>query len=218
MNQDRQIEIDRMVDGELDAAQQRAVLLRCEEQNSWRALALAYVESQTWGAEFKAIDRLPARVQASEKPAGERLSRKSRAWNSWALAASVLFALSVGYGLHWWWQADASPSSAAPLANVPADLTAKSGEQGAKIRSMYFTISNPLTNELQQIELPIVRASDLGPDWQEQIRPEVPAELLREMRAAGLKVRQTRTMTPVRLSDGTQVIVPIDYYFEQLYQ
>ena len=83
---------------------------------------------------------------------------------------------------------------------------------------MQFTLANPTTNELQQIHLPIVSVSDLGPDWQTRLRPTLPEDLLQEMRAGGLNVRQTRTVTPVRLPDGRRVLVPIDYYFEQPYQ
>ena len=41
-----QLQIDRMVDGQLTVAEQRALLLACDTDNRWRELALAYVESQ----------------------------------------------------------------------------------------------------------------------------------------------------------------------------
>jgi len=219
---DQQIEFDRMVDGELDFAHQRTLLLTCEAQNSWRELALAYVESQTLGSELNMLSGQNSHSESVGRIGGSRSTRsyRSTVWNPFVLAAAVLLSLGIGYGFGWRWQQDAHKS---PLVGLPAragssGATKSTNDSGAQFRSMQFTVVNPMTNELLQIELPIVNASDLGPNWREQLRSDLPADLLREMRAGGLNVRQTQTMTPVRLSDGTHVVVPIDYYFEQPYQ
>ena len=51
-----QKEIDRLVDGELSETERRELLLRFDARgDSWRRLALAFIEIQVWGLEFKAM-------------------------------------------------------------------------------------------------------------------------------------------------------------------
>ena len=207
MTSKREKLIDRMVDGELTQAEQCDFLTDCEEHARWRELALAYVESQTLSTELKSFvgEETATNSRADHKP-------PASSWNAWSLAAAVMLSLSLGYGLGWSWSdgAPVAENSLAPLGDF--DKVASSTP------SMQFTVSDPATSELQQIDLPIVNASDLGPDWQRRLGSELPDDLLREMRAGGLNVRQTRTVTPVRLPDGRRVVVPIDYYIEQPFQ
>jgi hypothetical protein len=219
MTNEQQILIDRMVDGELTTDQQRSLLAYCEEHAGWRELALAYVESQVLMKELKALSSEATRPQDSVLRNRKEAMVESSSWNALSLAAAIVLSLSLGYGLSWWWQDESTHS------NVGTDSLAQSldfdpswEDSTDRSSSMQFTLSNPATSELQQIDLPIVNASDLGPDWQQHLRPTLPQELLQEMRAGGLNVRQTRTVTRVRLPDGRRVFVPINYYFEQLYQ
>ena len=132
---------------------------------------------------------------------------------------ALLLSLSVGYGLGWSWQSN-SPVSSRVADNTPVtgEPTTVNPDLVSQRPLMQFTVSNPVTQELEQINLPIVNASELGPDWQNRLHGGVPKALLEEMRAAGLNVRQERTVTPVRLPDGRRVVVPIDYYIEQPFQ
>lgn len=52
----RQQEIDRLVDGELSADDEHALLLQLEDQpHGWRACALAFLEARTWGGAARAF-------------------------------------------------------------------------------------------------------------------------------------------------------------------
>ena len=214
---DRQKQIDRMVDGELNAAQQRELLLECEERDHWRDLALAYVESHAFTTELKGFADFPTERETIQPPhdhAGES-DRRQSSWNAWSLAAAVLLSLSIGYGAGWSWKLPSITTFGKDRIVQGKDLSTSPD----RAQSMQFMVANPLTNELQEIQLPLVNSSDLEPGWQNRLRPKrLPDDLLRQLNAGGLNVQQTRTLTPVRLRDGSRVIVPVDYYIERPFQ
>ena len=221
--------MDRMVDGELDRDDERQLLLDCEANDNWRELALAYVESQVLKREMSGLlsEREPTALAAgtiasessAPKPVANAIgspayvsrseeSPKSN-WNAWSLAAAILLSLGVGYGMGWGWQ-NTSPTNPSFTAN-------QTNENGFSA-SMQFTVSHPSTRELQQVEIPVLRATDLGPDWQQKLQAGSEDDLLREMQSQGLNLRQERTLTPVRLPNGQRVVVPVDYFYEQPFQ
>ena len=217
MNEATQLSIDRMVDGELSASDQRVLLENCEKHDHWRELALAYVESQVLEHELGSFERERTEPTALDSVPHEPLvapqSRSHEPWNGLSLAAAVLLSLGLGYGLNWWWQDDVLPN----YANVESVQPQQPIPDPAE--TMPFLVSDATGSEMRQVTLPLVNASDLGPDWQQKLqRTELPEDLIREFRANGVNVRQQRTMVPVRLPDGRLVVVPIDYFFEELFQ
>ncbi len=263
-NIDKQLQIDRMVDGELSTNEQRQLLMMCDSENRWRELALAYVESQVFAQEMSgfvqsvsdaddnalnvaltssfnasgsgksgsgteptehnsgSVNR-PTPYAPNESDTQSRTESSNRGWSVMSLAAVVLLSLGFGYGLGLWLQGDTSPQNWAnnpsnqnpASTNVPNISKAPAGE----IETMPFLVSDSTGSEMKQVDLPLVNASDLSPNWQEQLgRSDVPPELLHELRANGIKLRQQRTMTRVRLPDGRLVLVPIDYFYQELFQ
>lgn len=231
-----ELQIDRMVDGELSQDEQRDLLLDCESNNRWRELALAYVESQAFGsalrspqffAETPSLKTVPQTVVLEEPMRHtverERSKKDQLTWNVMSLAAAVLLSLGLGYGLGWWWQGDAGPASVDLAGNnqtVGGSNDAIVGSvPDSRLKTMPFTVSDPASDELRQVDLPVVNASELGPNWEQQLtKRDVPDDMLRELRDHGLNVRQARTFTRIRLPDGRLVVVPIDYFFEQPFQ
>ena len=209
--------MDRMADGELSSDEQRNLLLKCEEEDRWRELALTYVESQVLGGELSQPSFL-SDVNASSKEMAapsRNNSKPSRDWNVMSLAAAVLLSLGLGYGLGWWWQGDSNLSSlqmAKDNQTSPAPPIVKN-----KVQTVPYYVSDAL-NGKRQVTLPIVEASDLGPNWQQQLqRTSLPEDLVRELHSKGMKVRHRRTMEHVRLEDGRVMIIPIDYFQEELF-
>ena len=206
---------ERMVDGELDLASEREFLRACESDNRWRELALAYVENQVLQRELvDMIDQSPQRQPVASLSAGAQRqvrSSESGRWRLLSLAATALICLGLGY-----WGADGLgrrvPQNQGPAG--PTDATLVSNPP----RTMPFMIDHPQTSELQQIEIPLFNATDLGSDWQQKIQTNEWEGLVREMRQKGLNLRQERTFTPVRMSDGQRVVVPVDMFYEQPYQ
>ena len=212
MTDERQHKIDRMVDGELAMEARRDLLLQCDEKSQWRDLALAYVESQTLSGELKSF--VAESTVAKQTYTPDKSGTAEKSWGPWALAAGLLLALGFGYGAGTWWQ-----SSGVGTANVAvAPTDGSETTELLKPESMQFMVGNPGTNEMQQVQLPIVNASDLQPGWEDQLRPGIPDELRRELRSGGIDMQQMRTVMPVRLQDGRRVIVPIDYYIERPFQ
>ena len=212
----RQQQIERMVDGEVSEAEQRAILLACEESHQWRDLALAYVESQTWGKELNLWAR-EARdagntIAANDEEDGGRnreVARRRQAaatWRPLSLAAAMLVSLCLGYGLRWVWQ-DA-PENVGPIANTSPSMPSDKQDKEST-SSMQITVSDPISNTLKQIELPVVKASTLGGNWR-MPRP-IPENVVDEIHSLGHRVTQRRWLVPVLLSDGQRVFVPVDY-------
>ena len=219
MSEEQLLEIDRMVDGELDRDEQRGLLVRCEERNGWRELALAYVQAQALRDDLKTYVE-----DAAQKPAStSQPQNESVPWSPWALAAAIMLSLGMGYGLGTWWQGEAGVAPAPLVAdsNIPVNDDVAKDDLPKPIEApetMQFMVSNPSTNEWHSIDLPIVKASELGPGWEEELRRPIPDELVQQMQDRGYRLRQTQTITPVRMQNGQRVLVPMDYYFHQPYQ
>ena len=240
-----QLLLDRMVDGELGGDERRELLLKCENQQQWRELALAYVESQTLRDDFMAFAQtdfsgLGATSESGEtvetnettqgngshdrssdrSPSGRSMESGGVSWSPWALAAAVLLSLGLGYGAGWLQTPAARIVDRIPESPDNDVALGGAAQQGSGQESMQFTVSNPLTNELQLIDLPIVNASDLGPDWETRLHADERnhAGFVRKLRDQGWNMQQTRAVMPVRLQDGRRVIVPVTDYVERPFQ
>lgn len=216
--------IDRLVDGELNRNAEREFLLECEANNSWRDLALAFIESRALEQEMKGLmsavrDTAPNR-DSKVQPSSPRKPRPEQTtWDAWSLAAAVLLSLGIGYGMGWGWQRTTSGASEF-VAEQPIHRPTNQTINPASNRpaSMQFMVDHPATRELQQVEIPLLQATDLGPDWQQRLQTNSWDRIVDDMRRQGLNLRQERTITPVRLSNGQRVVVPVDYFYEQPYQ
>ena len=219
---DQQDIIDRMVDGELDRGAERELLIACEAENRWREVALAFLEARAFKQEMQAWlsdpDQSPVAAAATTKVANVdrvpsvSVTSRRRHWVPWSVAIAMLLSLGMGYGLGWGWRQRAadpmiverSPQQATPHSGFP--------------QSLQIMVNHPTTQELQQVEIPILQAKDLGPDWQHQLQRSSWDELIDEVRRQGLNVQQQRTLTPIRLSNGQRVVIPVDFFYEQPYQ
>jgi hypothetical protein len=188
---DRQI--DRLVDGELNAAERRQLLAECEErEGAWRRCALAFLEAQSWRAELTALATpLAAAAPTSAnspvvaiKPTSESSTRRRRwvrtrshseqrlatiASGPWALAACAL----IAFGLGWLarphdasqnWPGDPEFYASAP----PAEPTAP--ESDAIAESDTYNTSNEFAADPPQT---VTLVMDCGPDG-EQRQIELP--------------------------------------------
>ncbi len=62
--------LDRLVDGELSEFQRRQLLASMDQRpEGWRRCALAFLEAQSWGSEFKLLSANSVRTAAAEKTA-----------------------------------------------------------------------------------------------------------------------------------------------------
>ena len=109
-------QVDLLVDGELNEADRRELLLHLEHQpDGWRRCALAFLEAQSWKAELgqivapAALESLPSAVELAGAEAGSpRRNGRRQSWRQHVatlltMAASFLLALVVGMGLSGKW-------------------------------------------------------------------------------------------------------------------
>jgi hypothetical protein len=86
--------LDRLVDGELNEAERREVLLLLEEApEGWRRCALAFLENQAWGNALPSVAKELTTVPVVAKEPWYR--HPITTWAT-ALAASLLFSFGIG--------------------------------------------------------------------------------------------------------------------------
>lgn len=213
--------IDRLVDGELSDEEQVRLLRRLDaEPRGWRRLALAYVEAQAWGRDFRQTlapaDR-PMSVVCPLPPPGSR----ARTGNSrWLLAAVCVSCLSVGFWLSLPFfrggmsstardqPGDFQESVAKAVKSVPK-MTADdpAGIQGSP--TMVRVRSASQGGESQEVDVPLIRASQVNPDWLHS-RGTLSPKVRRDLRNAGHDVEEFRRLIPFELEDGRWGVIPVD--------
>ncbi len=221
--------LDRLVDGELSTAEQRALMARLEtEPDGWRRCALAFLESQALGAELgslrRALDERPRlELPSVAGPAvrvpysAQRSVWQARAMFLLAMAASFVAAFALGvvapryFSLH-----TQEPS----LAGNSTDRTGQSSAAGIAENS-HKTL-RPLGNlrlvmdgrngeAIEAGQLPVYEASS---DWSGVLGNEQPmgSEMVELLRRSGFDVQHEQRLVPAPLEDGRQLIVPVDGY------
>src|SRR5207248_9374700 len=93
--------LDRLVDGELSDAEQRALLQRFEnEPANWRRCALAFLEAQTWREAFSPlVASAPTTVRPTLLPDRPRRSLELR--RRMARLTGLAAGLAVAFALGW---------------------------------------------------------------------------------------------------------------------
>jgi hypothetical protein len=65
-------------------------------------------------------------------------------------------------------------------------------------------------DENGNIELPVAVASSDDPQWLDELDSDAPSGLFDQLKAAGLEVVRRQRLFPVNLSDGRQLVVPVE--------
>jgi hypothetical protein len=220
--------IDRMVDGELDRRAQTELLARLDERpGDWRRLALAFVEAQTLGTELRGMLKdaksapvhvAPAAVPNETVHTVATHSVGAAPWSQLlSLAATLFVAVGIGFGAGRVWnrpQSDPSTGTTLPVGTLPVNTS----ETGDDISPTYSTLDQLApqgtmtvqTADGSPVELPVYAASYGAERMLSGEESSVPPEVIRALRSRGHEVSQQRRYWPVELSDGRQIIVPVD--------
>jgi hypothetical protein len=214
---------DRMVDGELDARAQAELLSRLDERpGAWRRLALAFVEAQTLGGELRSIrdesmlTPAPATSRGSAPPDAVFVKHEAPWSKLFALAATMLVAVGIGFGVGRVWNRPAR-TPATDTTHVTERVTQPIGDSRGVTTSLVDNA--PLTPQGMMtvhtadgspVELPVYEASQGAQRMLAADETSVPPELIRALRRRGHEVKQQRRLWPVDLGDGRQIIVPVD--------
>jgi hypothetical protein len=212
--------IDRLVDGQMSHDERRRMLLECEANpERWRAVALAFVEAQALSCELKMLVKgssVPesksfavAQSDTSVPPAKKRSHGRSAGpslWRSFVLAATVLLALSLGFG------AGTASNILLRTALTGGSTEGAVANTDRKSRplpdSLYMLVQDEAGESVRPLEIPIVESP--ADNLEALAQPFVLPDEIAQLRRHGHQVEQTRRFYPVHLDDGRTVVVPID--------
>jgi hypothetical protein len=229
--------LDLLVDGELDDARRRKLLLTFEEKPSgWRRCALAFLEAQSWGSSFKSLlQERPAAANTSvEQPvlamaaadkanAEQQATSAKRFWQTnplsgLAMAASMLVAFALGLALH---------SAYAPSDESPRGLLSSDGGAADRLSSPPFAFAPTVRNTpdaasenvrlvvdgdgvQRTVDVPLLDDPTLVNSFPFRNESAIPAEVLQQLEQMGHRVEHQRRLAPVELADGRWLYVPVE--------
>lgn len=200
--------LQRLVDGELTAAEYQQVLLALEadpstcESNAWRRCALGFLESQAF--EFGAKSWLEARKRGDEvgdilvQPAPAAPKSKIPTWMMLlTVAASLAGAFWVG-GL----MGDLSrPKLLTPgnYVNNPVDVKLDPFKENAD-GSIFVSVPVDSESEFDSTA------------WVNETPTPLPLDIQRKWEQEGYTVRARRRLIPVAIPNGRTIIAPFEQY------
>ncbi len=217
-------QLDMLVDGELSEAQRREVLATLDmEPDGWRRCALAFLESQGWREEMRAISGESVETASSAskpRPAWPRLRTVL------AMAASFLLALGLGLGfdnligrnhpqvppLH---PTNQVAELSQPKESIDAESAADPAldalaESAVPYRYVTLPAQDPVSGEAESIRMPVVPQEYLGEGWPYQLPSVLPDRVVQRLRQRGHDVVQERHLVPFQAADGSRVVFPVD--------
>jgi hypothetical protein len=223
---------DKLVDGELSSAEQRAVLQRLEDEpHGWRRLALTFLEAQAWQRDLPAaaIVALPAPMtkraasavvseppqRVPVRPVGRPpLTLPRRRWSAFtAIAASACVVFGLGFACGSLRPAgDAASIAARPITSnsvaQEADRIGDNVEPGPDSIRLYLAGDTPDT--YREMDLPIVELNDDESAMLAAQTPFVPEQVRRTLERMGHEIQEERQLIPLQLPDGREGVVPVD--------
>jgi len=227
---------DRLVDGELSAAEERTLLGELDARpGGWRHCALAFLEARAWRQELTNMVRprsaglngTPVTLfESPRKDTSIAAAVRPRFAQTVSIAAAVLVAFFLGVVVRAYWPPQSSGqegvivqgsdheigSSTLATGADSSDANRTSDPRDADFELPTVTMSL-VSNDGQpdrEIKVPLVETDQLDLRWLES-RPEaVPQSLVEALRKQGHQVDQRRLYVPVVLDDGRRAIVPLD--------
>jgi hypothetical protein len=208
---------DRLVDGELLAAERRQLLASLEDQpGGWRRCALAFLEAQCWreGLGESAREPLSARV-AAEKVSMARTEsaregrRRGVVWL--AIAAGLLAAFTLGLR---WRSGDPIAgnnvvSTDGSIAQVIPPPASESPTALAGADALTIWVRDEAGNA-RPLRVPLVDARTLDQQLGMQFQTGLPSDVRSQLQDRGFQVQSKRRYAPFWLESGRPMIVPVE--------
>lgn len=211
---------DRLVDGEMSLAERRALIRSLDSRpDGWRKCALAFLESQTWQNDVRAMTATPttsiasANAKKSSAPTlpEKRISMRTAAqW--FAVAAGLLIAFRMGNLQH--------NSTTNPVVNVGVPANSQIAGVQSLPQSAATTAVKPGdalnlwvrddSGQVRRVRVPLVDANALDPALGLQFQTGVPDDVRNRLQNQGLTVQSKRRFAPMWLDNGRQMIVPVE--------
>ena len=207
---------DRLVDGELSAAERRELLASLDERpEGWRRCALAFLEAQSWKTDFLAIVEKSAIRAGNENliaPTSKSPRTRLRTAAQWiAVAAGLLIAFKFGAIQHQREMPVANNPAISSGTVVTAPQQLKTEEHnGAKPGDALNLWVRDDAGQLRRVRVPLVDANALDDELGLQFQTGVPDEMRDRLEGNGYAVQSKRRYAPLWLDNGRPMIVPVE--------
>ena len=219
-----QIELQRLVDGELNLEQTRRLLEIAESNpDAWRLIASSFVENQIWQKEFEFEESFGGDA-CVKKPTSPRSFSGSPFVKWLSLAATIMLAASVGFlfqdlgsqvdsvgsGLAGNRAATSPPSNAASLDNAIVQQAVASDLN--QTPAMYqFQLQDPTGNTFVDSQVPLY-STQLKDARKLLGETEIPASMRRRLAESGYDMIQDVRFLKGKLNDGRNFLIPVRNY------
>ncbi|MCE9603604.1 MAG: hypothetical protein K8U03_01735 [Planctomycetia bacterium] len=212
--------LDRLVDGELNEGERRAILLRLEHSpDGWRRCALAFLEAQAWKLEARAVVTEPApATPKSSTTSDSRIQPASLARKTWnglsvwvpsVLAAGVLIAVIYPQWNGRWNKETYVPVARQSDPQLPAGAPAyaNSGRGSENVR---LVVAPGPGGEQRVVDVPLIEPDKMNEALFGQIGQQLTPEMVKTLEQNGNRVVRERRLMPITLGDGRRVVVPVE--------
>ncbi|MGD9126692.1 MAG: hypothetical protein PVH19_04865 [Planctomycetia bacterium] len=220
---------DLLVDGELDDERRRTLLGSLDERpGGWRRCALAFLEAQSWGQEFRSFsarlrgnketaadDTAPKSVPGKKPADGKRRRKRDRYGTFLGIAASFLLAMGItslmqdigtNDGVQ---RASVIPPVLKPAQNVWMGGLGVSNDTEQAIHRMSIT-GRGFDGDQSTYSLPALSQKELDQQWLKEMPTVIPDGVVESFQQAGHEVKTSRQLIPFTMRDGRKLIIPVD--------
>lgn len=196
--------LDRLVDGELNEAERRELLLRLDQApQGWRRCALAFLEAQAWRSEVRAAVTEPTPVV---RPA-------TTARHNWkGPALYIPLAMAAGFLLTFVLLKKWDGSNPMAHIQVPdgGSVQVVENAPSTSAQNLRLVVDGTVGERQKMVEVPLVDARRMNEALFGAGSQSLPPDFVRMLEQAGHQVVRERRLVPVDLNDGRQVVVPMD--------
>jgi len=213
--------LQQLVDGELDEQTYRETLVAlADDPDGWRRCALAFLEDQLLRRQlmYQPLEETQPLIAAStNKPFWSRGAALLL-----AIAASFILAFAGGYEFNQWRARQSTDRLAGdmkqPSFQDDPTVAGSRGNQfsspfnlaGDPVGSVHLVVDGPDGASGQAIELPVYPLDANSSQWLVDNRSSFPSQMFDELERTGQEVRRSKFWAPVRLSDGRQLVIPVE--------
>jgi hypothetical protein len=219
------VELQRLVDGELLGEEYRAVLAGLEEEpGGWRRCAMGFLEAQALAEELgsarRALDVVGDAKTAKAAPVKIAQS-KFDVRMLLAVAASFLVAFALGVFVPRYLPSVWKDRSVAGNITTQGPGLNPSGSQGnnhsrrpgpREVGSVQLVMDGPGGAATAAGQVPVYEVSQDLEQYLSAEQPTLGPELIELLRQQGYDVEHQQQYFPAPLNDGRQIIVPVDGY------
>jgi hypothetical protein len=213
-NHSDDILFDRLVDGELSAAERKELLESLDARpQGWRRCALAFLEAQSWRSEMKKLtqERPTSSAQVKRQAvAPESKPHSLRTAAQWlAVAAALLVAFKVGS----WQRESGIPIVASPvptneqLVSVPPPTGATNTTKPNDALNLWVRDD---AGQMRRVRVPLVDAQSLDRQLGTVFQTGVPDHVRDQLNDSGYAVHSKRQYAPLWLENGRPMVVPVE--------